>query len=178
MGLLSLLRKLKKTNKEVRILLLGLDNAGKTSCLKRLGDEEITHIMPTQGFNIKSLSQDGFKLNVWDIGGQKTIRPYWKNYYASTDALIYVIDSADRRRIEETGVELNTLLEQEELAGIPLLVLANKQDLMNAMPAFEIADALMLHSLRDRQWQIQGCSAKTGDGLQAGVSWVLSNIRQ
>src|SRR5690554_4001730 len=102
MGLLSLLRKLKKTEKEMRILLLGLDNAGKTSCLKKLSDEEISHIMPTQGFNIKSLQQEGFKLNVWDIGGlnlfffefffvpfadvllfslgQKSIRPYWQNY--------------------------------------------------------------------------------------------------
>ena len=69
MGLLDLLRKLKKGDKEVRILLLGLDNAGKTSILKKLSDEQISHIMPTQGFNIKSLVQDGFKLNVWDIGG-------------------------------------------------------------------------------------------------------------
>ena len=62
--------------------------------------------MPTQGFNIKSLQHEGFKLNVWDIGGQKSIRPYWRNYYDQTDALIYVIDSADTRRLEETGVEL------------------------------------------------------------------------
>jgi hypothetical protein len=88
MGLLDLLRKLKKSDKEVRILLLGLDNAGKTSCLKKLSDEEITHIMPTQGFNIKSLVQEGFKLNVWDIGGQKSIRPYWQNYFEGTDALV------------------------------------------------------------------------------------------
>ena len=124
MGLLSLLKSLKKTDKEMRILLLGLDNAGKvgfspsfggfsplcrvpwacahlsctvfvwscmdvqTSCLKKLSDEEISHIMPTQGFNIKSMQQDGFKLNVWDIGGQKAIRPYWQNYYGGTDALV------------------------------------------------------------------------------------------
>ena len=88
MGLLSMLRSLKKSNKELRLLLLGLDNAGKTSCLKKLSDEEISHIMPTQGFNIKSLQQEGFKLNVWDIGGQKAIRPYWKNYYDNTDALV------------------------------------------------------------------------------------------
>jgi ADP-ribosylation factor-like protein 3 len=90
MGLLSMLRSLKKSNKELRLLLLGLDNAGKTSCLKKLSDEEIAHIMPTQGFNIKSLQQEGFKLNVWDIGGQKAIRPYWKNYYDNTDALVSI----------------------------------------------------------------------------------------
>jgi ADP-ribosylation factor-like protein 3 len=69
MGLLTLLRKLKRTDKEARILVLGLDNAGKTTALKRLADEDITHTMPTQGFNIKSVVHEGFKLNVWDIGG-------------------------------------------------------------------------------------------------------------
>jgi hypothetical protein len=69
MGLLTLLRKLKKTEKEFRILVLGLDNAGKTTALKKLADEDISHTMPTQGFNIKSVLHEGFKLNVWDIGG-------------------------------------------------------------------------------------------------------------
>mmetsp|Transcript_721 Transcript_721/g.848 ORF Transcript_721/g.848 Transcript_721/m.848 type:complete len:179 (-) Transcript_721:137-673(-) len=174
MGLLSLLRKLKKSETELRILLLGLDNAGKTSCLKKMSDEEITHIMPTQGFNIKSLHQKGFRLNVWDIGGQKAIRPYWRNYFENTDALVYVVDSADRRRVEETGLELATLIEEEKLAGIPVLVLANKQDLMTAMAAKELAENLQLHNIRDRKWQIQGCSAKTGDGLQEGITWLLT----
>lgn len=171
-----MLRALKKSNKELRILLLGLDNAGKTSCLKKLSDEEISHIMPTQGFNIKSLSQEGFKLNVWDIGGQKAIRPYWKNYFDNTDALVYVIDSADRRRIEETGLELNSLIEQEKLAGVPVLILANKQDLVNALTPEEISAALNLTNIRDRQWHIQACSAKTGDGLQQGIEWVIKTV--
>lgn len=173
MGLLSLLRKLKKSDKELRILLLGLDNAGKTSCLKKMSDEEISHIMPTQGFNIKSVQQKGFKLNVWDIGGQKSIRPYWKNYYENTDALIYVIDSADQKRVEEAGAELNTLLSEGKLAGIPVLVFANKQDLAKAMTSKDLAETLQLHNIRDRQWQIQGCSAKTGKGLNEGVTWVI-----
>jgi ADP-ribosylation factor-like protein 3 len=88
MGLLSLIRKLKRSDKEARILVLGLDNAGKTTILKSLSEEDISHIMPTQGFNIKSLVHDGFKLHVWDIGGQKAIRPYWRNYYENTDALV------------------------------------------------------------------------------------------
>merc|ERR1712146_481652 len=118
----------------------GLDNSGKTSILKRLSDEDITHIMPTQGFNIKSLLHEGFKLNVWDIGGQKTIRPYWKNYFENTDALIYVVDSSDRRRLEEAGEELAELLVEDKLGGVPLLVFANKQDLISAVPADEIIE--------------------------------------
>jgi len=171
-----MLRKLKKTSKELRILLLGLDNAGKTSCLKKLSEEEISHIMPTQGFNIKSLSQEGFKLNVWDIGGQKAIRPYWRNYYENTDALVYVIDSADTRRIEETGQELAALIEEEKLASVPVLIFANKQDLLSAKSPKELGEALQLNNIRDRQWQIQACSAKTGAGLQEGIEWVLKVV--
>merc|ERR1712038_571749 len=119
MGLLNLLRSMKRDEREARILVLGLDNAGKTTILKKLSEEDITHIMPTQGFNIKSLVHEGFKLNVWDIGGQKTIRPYWSNYFESSDALVYVIDSSDKRRLEESGQELRDLLAEDKLGSIP-----------------------------------------------------------
>ncbi|KAG7507851.1 ADP-ribosylation factor 3 [Solea senegalensis] len=154
MGLLSILRKLKSTpDQEVRILLLGLDNGGKTTLLKQLASEDISHITPTQGFNIKSVQSQGFKLNVWDIGGQRKIRPYWRNYFENTDVLIYVIDSADRKRFEETG-----------------------QDLLTAAPASEIAEGLNLHTIRDRMWQIQSCSALTGEGIQEGMNWVCKSV--
>ncbi|KAI5623334.1 ADP-ribosylation factor-like protein 3 [Silurus asotus] len=128
MGLLSILRKLKSTpDQEVRILLLGLDNGGKTTLLKQLASEDISHITPTQ----------------------------------------YVIDSADRKRFEETGQELAELLDEEKLSGVPVLIFANKQDLLTAAPASEIAEGLNLHTIRDRVWQIQPCSALTGEGIQS-----------
>ncbi|KAJ3330291.1 ADP-ribosylation factor protein 3 [Blyttiomyces sp. JEL0837] len=171
----SLLRKLRRSqDRELRFLLLGLDNAGKTSILKRLASEDITEVKPTQGFNIKSVQQDGFKMNVWDIGGQKAIRPYWRNYFDSTDVLIYVIDSSDRRRLEETGEELNQLLEESKLTGVPLLVFANKQDLVHALPGDEIATGLNLNSIRERQWKIQACSALTGEGISEGMEWAMA----
>eukprot|EP00434_Breviolum_minutum_P004567 symbB.v1.2.004030.t1/scaffold227.1/size261201/16 len=117
MGLIGLLKKMKKDDAEARILVLGLDNAGKTTILKTLTSEDITHTMPTQGFNIKSIVQDGFKLNVWDIGGQEAIRPYWSNYFEGTDGLVYVVDSSDTRRLQESSQELRALLGEEKLAG-------------------------------------------------------------
>ncbi len=177
MGLLSLLRKLKRSDKEARILVLGLDNAGKTTILKKLSDEDITHIMPTQGFNIKSVVKDGFKLNVWDVGGQREIRPYWRNYFDNTDALVYVIDSADGERLEEVNIELSRLIaEEEKLTGVPLLVFANKQDLLSALGASDISAGLNLHALKDRAWQIQACSAKTGEGLTEGLEWLIKIV--
>ena len=176
MGLLSILKKMKKEDKEARILMLGLDNGGKTTILKKLSEEDISHIMPTQGFNIKSIVQEGFKLNVWDIGGQKTIRPYWSNYFESSDCLVYVIDSSDRRRLEESGTELRELLAEDKLGGVPLLIYANKQDLLQAVPADEIAETMNLAMITDRTWTIQACSAKEGNGLQEGMEWLISNL--
>jgi len=179
MGLLSILRKLKSSpDRELRILLLGLDNAGKTTILKSLASEDISTITPTQGFNIKSVQTDGFKLNVWDIGGQRKIRPYWSNYFDNTDVLIYVIDSGDKSRFEETGNELQELLFEDKLVGVPILVYANKQDLINSAAASEIATGLNLHTIKDRVWQIQACSATSGEGVRDGMEWVIKNIRK
>uniref|UniRef100_A0A8K9XF90 ADP-ribosylation factor-like protein 3 n=1 Tax=Oncorhynchus mykiss TaxID=8022 RepID=A0A8K9XF90_ONCMY len=170
-GLLSVLQKLKGTTEsvELRIVLLGLDNAGKTTLLKSLASEDINTITPTQGFNIKSVASHGMKLNVWDIGGQRKIRPFWKKYLENTDLLIYVIDSADKKRFEETGLELEELIDEENLKGVPVLIFANKQDLATASPASEIAEGLNLHTYRDRQWQIQACSAVSGEGVQVST---------
>ncbi|XP_067661945.1 ADP-ribosylation factor-like protein 3 [Haliotis asinina] len=179
MGLLQLLRKLKSSpDRELRILLLGLDNAGKTTLLKKLASEDVSHITPTQGFNIKSVQSAGFKLNVWDIGGQRKIRPYWKNYFDNTDVLLYVIDSSDKKRFEETSEELKELLEEEKLCGVPLVVFANKQDLLTAASASEIADGMGLQSIRDRKWQIQACSAVTGEGVTDGMQWVMKMVKK
>ena len=122
--------------------------------------------------------QNSFKLNVWDIGGQKTIRPYWRNYFDRTDCLIYAIDSSDKQRMEETGAELDQLLNEEKLCKVPLLVFANKQDLLNALSADEIRDGLNLKSIRDRKWTILPCSSKDGEGLEEGFQWVMENMRQ
>uniref|UniRef100_A0A183V0F8 ADP-ribosylation factor-like protein 3 n=1 Tax=Toxocara canis TaxID=6265 RepID=A0A183V0F8_TOXCA len=150
-----------------------LDNAGKTTILKNLASEDIAHITPTQGFNIKSVVSDDVKLNVWDIGGQRKIRPYWKNYFENTDVLIYVIDSSDRKRFDETGLELLELLEEEKLKSVPVLIFANKQDLVTAAKASEIAEGLQLLSIRDRSWQIQACSAVTGEGIRVSFGACL-----
>jgi ADP-ribosylation factor-like protein 3 len=165
-GAIGLFKKLFGGNKELRLLVLGLDNAGKTTILKQFADEAIEDVKPTFGFNMKSVQHDRFKLNIWDVGGQREIREYWTNYFENTDALIYVVDSTDKARLEETSQELSYLLEQEKLAKVPVLVYANKQDLSSSLPASEISEAMDLHSIRERAWQIQPCSAKTGEGLQ------------
>uniref|UniRef100_A0A8C4SXK3 ADP ribosylation factor like GTPase 3, like 2 n=1 Tax=Erpetoichthys calabaricus TaxID=27687 RepID=A0A8C4SXK3_ERPCA len=144
---------LRTTEQELQIVLLGLDNAGKTTLLRKLASEDVSTITPTQGFNIKSVASNGMKLNVWDIGGQRKIRTFWKKYLEDTDVL-----------------ELSDLIDEENLKGVPVLIFANKQDLVAAAPASEIAEGLNLHTYRDRQWQIQACSALSGEGVQVSVN--------
>lgn len=117
-----------------------------------------------------------FKLNIWDIGGQKSIRSYWRNYFEQTDGLVWVIDSADRRRLDDCKRELHALLKEERLAGASLLVFANKQDLKGALAKEELVHALDLPSIATHHWSIFDCSAVTGEHLVSGMDWVVEDI--
>lgn len=182
MGLLTILRKVKEKEKEIRILILGLDNAGKTTILRKFCGEDIDKIEPTLGFNIKTLDhKDGYTLNLWDVGGQKSIRAYWRNYFERTDGLIWVVDSIDQLRLQQCRDSLFDLLQQEKLAGATLLIFANKQDIDGAMTSQEIAQILELESnerYKKRHWNIQSCSAVTGEGLVDGIDWIVEDIAQ
>lgn len=129
MGLLTIIRKTKRKEKEMRLLMVGLDNAGKTTVVKRLNNEDISTTSPTLGFQIKSMTYGTYRLNIWDVGGQKSLRAYWRNYYEKTDGLVWVVDSVDVIRMEDCRKELHELLQEEKVAGATLLVLANKQDI-------------------------------------------------
>lgn len=176
MVLLKILQKLKEKEKEMRLLILGLDNAGKTTILKKFNGEDIDQIAPTLGFNIKTLQFDQYRLNIWDVGGQTTIRSYWRNYFEQTDGLIWVIDSTDVLRLENCKKELHNLLLQEKLFGATLLIFCNKQDLAGALTVDEIRKFLNLDELTTRHWGIIPCSAVTGAGLIEGMEWIVGDI--
>ncbi|KAI8800480.1 ADP-ribosylation factor family-domain-containing protein [Cladochytrium replicatum] len=177
MGLLTIIRKVKAREKEIRILMLGLDNAGKTTILKRINGEDISTISPTLGFNIKTFEHNNYKLNVWDVGGQKSIRSYWRNYFEQTDGLVWVVDSADRPdRLEDCRKELHALLLEERLAGASLLILANKQDLPSALTYEQLTKILDLDSIQTHHWHIESCSAVSGTNLLEGMDWIVGDI--
>ncbi|KAJ7229098.1 GTP-binding protein [Mycena pura] len=176
MGLLTIIRKNRQKEKEMRILFLGLDNAGKTTILKKLSGEDIMSVSPTFGFNIKTFVHGNFTLNIWDVGGQRTLRPYWRNYFEQTDALVWVVDSGDRMRMQDCKEELHSLLLEDRLAGASLLVFANKQDLPGSLTDIEIRDALELRSIKSHHWKIWSCSAVTGENLVTGLGWVVGDV--
>ena len=163
--------------KEVRILMVGLDAAGKTTVLYKLKLGEIVTTIPTIGFNVETVQYKNINFTVWDVGGQDKIRPLWRHYYQNTQGIIYVVDSNDRERIDEAALELQKVLREDELRDSVLLVLANKQDLPNAMSVAEVTDKLGLHSLRSRQWYIQATCATSGDGLYEGLDWLSTALK-
>ncbi|GAU88010.1 hypothetical protein RvY_00783 [Ramazzottius varieornatus] len=176
MGLMKILKKLKQSEKEIRILLLGLDNAGKTTIMSKFCGKDTSIIAPTLGFNIETLEFQGFKLTFWDVGGQKSLRSFWRNYFENTDALVWVVDSADRLRMDDCKRELHALLLEERMAGATLIIFANKQDLSSAASASEIAEILDLKSIKTHNWLIIPCSAMSGENLLKGMEWLTNDV--
>ncbi|EDO48360.1 predicted protein [Nematostella vectensis] len=162
--------------KQMRILMVGLDAAGKTTILYKLKLGEIVTTIPTIGFNVESVEYKNISFTVWDVGGQDKIRPLWRHYFQNTQGLIYVVDSNDRERVNESKEELNKMLQEDELKDAVVLVMANKQDLPNALSVSEITEKLGLQSIRDRQWYIQAACATQGTGLYEGLDWLSNEL--
>ncbi|XP_066912465.1 ADP-ribosylation factor-like protein 1 [Clytia hemisphaerica] len=164
-------------SKELRVLILGLDGAGKTTILYRLQVGEVVTTIPTIGFNVESVTYKNLNFQVWDLGGQTSIRPYWRCYYANTDAIIYVVDSQDKDRIGISKQELIAMLEEDELKDAILCVFANKQDMEGAMTAADVSNALGLSALKTRTWSIFKTSATKGEGLEEAMDWLADAIK-
>ncbi|KAK6585342.1 hypothetical protein PZA11_002069 [Diplocarpon coronariae] len=175
--MLSILRKARLKDKEMRILMLGLDNAGKTTIVKRIMNEDVNTVSPTLGFIIKTIDYEGANTYTGDVGGQKTLRSYWRNYFEKTDALIWVVDATDRLRMEDCREELHGLLQEERLSGATLLVFANKTDVNGCMDEAEIEEALQLKAIVNHRWHTLRCSAITGANLQEGLEWVVEDAK-
>jgi len=162
--------------KQMRILMVGLDAAGKTTILYKLKLGEIVTTIPTIGFNVETVEYKNICFTVWDVGGQDKIRPLWRHYFQNTQGLIFVVDSNDRERIDEAQKELQEMLKEDELREAVVLIFANKQDLPNAMSASELTEKLGLQQLRNRRWYIQATCATQGNGLYEGLDWLSNEL--
>lgn len=165
-------------SKEMRLLMLGLDAAGKTTILYNLKLEQDVTTIPTVGFNVETVTYKNTKFNVWDVGGQDKIRPLWRHYFSGTQGLVFVIDSSDRERIDEARTELTRIIQDREMKDALLLVFANKQDLPGALKPDEVSKLLRLNDVaKNHVWKVQPSCAKTGDGIFEGLQWLGSNVQ-
>eukprot|EP01100_Stratorugosa_tubuloviscum_P011371 TRINITY_DN506_c1_g5_i1.p1 TRINITY_DN506_c1_g5~~TRINITY_DN506_c1_g5_i1.p1 ORF type:complete len:181 (-),score=89.57 TRINITY_DN506_c1_g5_i1:163-705(-) len=163
--------------RELRIVMLGLDNGGKTTILYKLKMGEVVQTTPTIGFNVETVTCKNLSFSVWDVGGQDQIRGLWRHYFMHTQAVIFVVDSNDGTRLREAREELWKVLEASELENSILLVYANKQDLPNALSSDEVLNGLELQKITHHEWHIQPACATKGQGLQEGFEWLAEKLR-
>ncbi|XP_030567064.1 ADP-ribosylation factor-like [Drosophila novamexicana] len=162
---------------DVRVLMIGLDAAGKTTTLYQLKLGATLTNIPTIGFNVEILEYKRLRLTVWDIGGQKRVRSMWRYYYNNAAGVIFVVDAADVERFPEAMTELHSVLRVNELKDSVVLVFANKQDLPHAIAPAELALRLRLDELQQR-WKVHGVSAANGHGVLEGMELLYRMIRQ
>ncbi|CAL5408071.1 unnamed protein product [Camellia sinensis] len=172
-------------NTEMRVVMLGLDAAGKTTILYKLHIGEVLSTVPTIGFNVEKVQYKNVIFTVWDVGGQEKLRPLWRHYFNNTDGLIYVVDSLDRERIGKAKQEFQTIIADPFMLNSVILVFANKQDMhglfslgKGAMTPMEVCEGLGLYDLKNRKWHIQGTCALKGDGLYEGLDWLSSTLKE
>ncbi|KAI4347526.1 hypothetical protein L6164_008335 [Bauhinia variegata] len=165
---------------EFHVLILGIDKAGKTTLLERLKSlysnlEGLPpdRIVPTVGLNIGRIEVSNTKLVFWDLGGQPGLRSIWEKYYEEAHAVIFVIDAACPSRFEDAKSALEKVLRHEDLQGAPLLILANKQDLPEALSSEELARYLDLKKLDERVYMLEPVSAIDGMGIRGSVEWLV-----
>lgn len=164
-------------NKEYKIVIVGLNNAGKTTILYSLHLGEVVVTQPTIGSNVEEIHYQNINFVVWDLGGQDSLRPSWSMYYINTQAVVFVVDSTDAERLTVVKEELFRLLECQDLKDACLLIFANKQDMKRAMGPTELAQRLNLHNIKNHNWHMQACCGLTGEGLYDGLDWIVDRLK-
>lgn len=164
---------------ETKLLMVGLDMAGKTTILNELKLQKYIKYIEYIGFSIESIQYKNFVLNCWDVGGQETPKLYLKRqYYNNVQGIIFVVDSSNFNRMEEAGKIIKDLLKIDELNEAILLVYANKQDDPKSLKPQELENRLNLKSILDREWYVQGSCGENGDGLYEGLNWLGEKINK
>ncbi|XP_046856584.1 ADP-ribosylation factor-like protein 15 [Xenia sp. Carnegie-2017] len=163
---------------EFTVVALGLSNAGKSTLLSILANEELQDdCVPTQGFSIKVLQFPDAILNVMELGG--AVEQYWCHYYCGAEGIVFVIDSSDNRHLEQAAECLSRLLNHPILSGLPLLILANKQDVANAKDANEIKDILSLDKIADdNDYIIYCCSSQDVNSIREGFVDLIHKLKR
>lgn len=168
--------------KEVNILVVGLNNSGKSTIINHFKNEEekLTEIVPTVGFNVEKFRNQNVGFTAFDMSGQGRYRDLWEHYYKDCQGVVFVIDSSDRLRLVVVREELDLLLQHPDISGrrFPILFFANKMDVRDALSSVKIAAGLGLERILDKPWHICASNALTGEGLQEGVEWLTQQVRE
>ncbi|KAI1295574.1 ADP-ribosylation factor-related protein 1 [Halotydeus destructor] len=173
---------------EYFILLLGLDNAGKTTFLEQTKIKfntnykgiNLNKVTTTVGLNIGRIEAQSVRLNFWDLGGQEELQALWDKYYMESHGVIYIVDSSDIERIEESKAAFDKMIANETLAGVPLLLVANKQDVPEALSLIRIKEIYKSSTqlIGGRDFHSVAASALRGDGINESIEWMVQCIKR
>ncbi|KXZ52416.1 BBS3B protein [Gonium pectorale] len=162
----------------VNVLVVGLDNSGKTTIIERLKPrpKQSMEVAPTVGFNVEEVQKGALTFTVFDMSGAGRYRTLWEQYYREADAVIFVVDSGDKLRMVVARDEMEHMLAHPNLRKVPVVFFANKKDLPISLPPAEIAQALGLNDIQDRPWNIFPSNGLTGEGLDRGMDWLAERL--
>lgn len=172
----STLESLGLWGKKATILFLGLDNAGKTTLMELLRTGKLRQNMPTHHATSEEMTMEGITFRTIDMGGHKSARVLWKNFYSSIDGIVYVVDAADESRLEESLVEFNKILLDSDVSTVPICILANKIDMPSALSEPQFQRAFGLHRAPDPRIRVFMCSLVEKCGYGDGFKWLAQQI--
>ncbi len=174
-----LLNLFKKKAKPVTVTICGLDKAGKTAIINYLIHGEFKETTPTMGVNREVINFPKLQINIFDMGGQADFRPIWQEINEKTDALIYVIDSVDHMRFDETKAIFNDILDNQIGGKIPVLILLNKKDLPDRITQVDLVKNFgLIETEYEIEWAVFETSAKTGAGIIEAFSWFKEKMEE
>eukprot|EP00638_Chattonella_subsalsa_P010526 CAMPEP_0117786790 /NCGR_PEP_ID=MMETSP0948-20121206/6036_1 /TAXON_ID=44440 /ORGANISM="Chattonella subsalsa, Strain CCMP2191" /LENGTH=177 /DNA_ID=CAMNT_0005615849 /DNA_START=53 /DNA_END=586 /DNA_ORIENTATION=- len=160
-------------SKKLEVVLVGLENSGKTTLMNVIASGHPVETCPTIGLNVKVIRKGGVQMKCWDIGGQAQYRSEWGRYTRGCDVIIYVVDAHAMDLVSLARKELHRLLEDRELATTPILILANKIDLEPHISEAELIRELNLDYIVDNPWIVIPVSALKVVNIDQVVSWLL-----
>jgi len=164
---------------KTHVVLFGLDAAGKTTILYVLKLGKVVTTIPTIGFAVETITSGNLNITAFDVGGRDKILSLWRHYYKNTSAIVFVLDSNDRERLDDASEQLHQIANEEELKNLPILIFANKQDLPNALTLDEIKEKLNLSKLDQMKtkWYLQPATATKNEGLHEGFQWLENTLK-
>ncbi|ELP87031.1 ADP-ribosylation factor, putative [Entamoeba invadens IP1] len=161
--------------KEARVVMIGLDNAGKTTIMYQLKLKEMVKTVPTIGFNLERINIGRTIFEIRDLGGQSKIRTLWRHYYNEIDAVVFVVDLTDFERLPEAQTEFQKVTQNKNLGKTVLLVLGNKMDDTKAIDKRSLENVLNVQNVKQKV-EVRLVSARFNKGIYPAFEWLSQNL--